>query len=170
MSKDLTLKQTKGVSVINSKTPEQMKEYRKEVIEYTRSLIEKGITNYGAKKEALMKKFSVTDRMAKKYIKYAKEDIEKRRYESQQERRDNMLIQWDGIYREAMQLGDTKSAIEALKEIAKIEGQYAAKQINVSQDVKHTTDLSHLSAEQLLMIQNMIDKPNNTIDIGHEEV
>lgn len=170
MSTDLTLKHTKGVSVIKAKTREELKEYRKEVIDFTRSLIEKGITNYGAKKDALMKKFNVTDRMAKKYIKYTKEDMVKRKEAQQEEALFTAVIQLEYLYRMAIEAKNFKEAREVQSEIIKLKGIAAPKQININSEVKHQADLSHLSTEQLLLMQQIYNNPQGTINIPHEEV
>lgn len=170
MNTDLPLKYTKGVGVIKSKTREEMKEYRKEVIDFTRSLIEKGVTNYGAKKEALMKKFNVTDRMAKKYIKYAKEDMLKRKDAENQESLATMIIQLEYLYRMAVEANNFKEAREVSSEIIKLKGLAAPKQVSIKTQVKHQPDLSHLSTEQLLLMQNIYNNPQGTIDISHDAV
>jgi hypothetical protein len=160
----------KGVTVMNGRTREEHKQYKREVIEYTRSLIEKGVTGYEAKKRALMEKYSVTDRMAKKYIKYTKEDIEGKRFESQQQRRDNMLIIYEGLLKAALAVGDRKEAREVMNAIEKLEGMQAPKAHTIKHETTTKLDYSHLSIEQLQHITNLLDKPNSTIDITHEEV
>ena len=169
MSQDLSLKHSKGVAVMNGTSKEEQKELRKDIIEFTRTCIAKGYS-YKEKTDALSARYGVTNRQAKKYVAYTREDIRKRKNENMSQEIDDVVIKLDYLYRQCVAAGDTKAALAALNQLIKLRGYEAPKQLLVKQEVTAKTDLSHLTPDELLLMQQRINKSNGTIDIGHEEV
>jgi hypothetical protein len=169
MSKDLTLKNTKGVTAMNSTTPEEQIKKRKDVIEFVQELKDKSI-RYGDIVKAVMQKFSFTDRWAKQHIKFQKESSLKRLHESQESGKADMIDKLWFLHKKAMEINSFKEAREILAEISKLQGYQAEKKFSIKTEVTAKTDLSHLSLEEKMKLRDMLTKPNNTIDITHEEV
>lgn len=168
MSKDLTLRNTKGVNAMNNTTPEEQIKKRKDVIEFIQELKDQG-NRYGDIVKAVIKKFSFTDRWAKRHIKYQKESSIKRLHETQESGRADMIDKLWYLHAEAMKTKSFKEAREILAEVIKLQGYQAPKQIKITQEITAKNDLSHLSLEEKVKLRDMLTRPN-TIDITHEEI
>ena len=147
---------TKGTDIMNIKSKEELKELRKDIIETTRNMMGRGFT-YKMKMDALATQYGVSTRQAKKYIKYTREDIQKRRQEDYAMEFDLVLIKLDTLYREMMAAGKLDQAAKVLGQLITLRGYEAPKAIMVKQQVDFRHDLSHLTEAQLLQITSLLD-------------
>ena len=160
------LKEEKGIAQMNGKSKEELKELRKNIIEFTRTLIAKGFS-YKMKMDALAQEYDVSVRQAKKYITYTLEDIRKRKQESYSKEFDEVLIKLDYLYSQNIQEGNLKDALSALNQLIKLRGYEAPKALLIKQETTVKTDLSHLKPEELKQIQALLTRSElKVIDIS----
>lgn len=158
MSQEITsLKDSKGVGVMNTKTRDELKELRKEIIEQCRGFIGRGYT-YKMKIDALCTLYGVSTRQAKTYIKYTREDITKRKQEHFEKEYDEVLIKLDTLYREMFSSGNLVGAAKVLDQLIKLRGYEAPKLLMVKQEVQVKQDFSHYSEAELLQLNALLSK------------
>lgn len=162
-------KLSKGVSKINSSTPEERKEFRKDVIEACRNMIAKGYS-YKQKIDTLATLYGVTTRMAKKYIQWTNEDIDKRKQEKDSRGRDYMMIQLEALYRELFSQGKFVEASKILNQISDIKGYEAPKNLRIETTSTPKIDLTHLSLEDKIDILRKLNKSDTPEDNQEGEV
>jgi hypothetical protein len=149
----------KGTDSMNTLTKDEQKELRRDIIETCRTMIGRGYT-YNMKVDALCKHYEVSIRQAKKYLSYTKADIQKRKQENYQAEYDEVLIRLDTMYTDLYKAGNIPEALKVLNQLIKLRGYEAPKQLMIKQEVDVRNDLSHLSAEQLLLLQNLLNPSN----------
>lgn len=150
---------SKGVTAMNTHTPAELKELRKEIIEEARAMIGMGWT-YITKVKALSTRFGVSERQAKKYIAWTRDDIQKRKQESYEREYDEVLIKLEWLYTQNVTQCKLKDAADILKQLITLRGYEAPKKLMIASQIEVKTDLSHLKPEELLMIQALLSKSN----------
>lgn len=161
-------KLSKGVSKINNSTPDERKEYRRDVIEACREMIARGY-GYKRKLDTLAQNYGVTTRMAKKYLQWTNQDIEKRREEKKTRGRDYMLIQQEFLYEQLIQEKKYAEANKVLKEIRELEGYDAAKKINFETNTTPLLGTGNLTLQQKIEILKMLNPGENNSDTQGED-
>lgn len=112
----------KGVNLINSRTPAEAREHRREVLEAVHECKIRGFS-HPESVDALRKQFQVSRDMAREYITWYKQEKQKQRHVDFEEKRRLLWDRSEHIYGKAIELaeisGDYKQAFEITKEQAK---------------------------------------------------
>ena len=104
----------KGVNLINSRTPAETKEHRREVLEAVHEAKVKGFS-HPETVEALRQRFQVTRDMAREYITWYNQDRRAKRSTNLEDKHMTTWDRWEFMYGKAIKLaettGDYKDAI-----------------------------------------------------------
>jgi hypothetical protein len=113
----------KGVQLINSRTPAEAKEHRREVLEAVHECKVRGFSHQEST-DALRQKFNVTRDMAREYISWYKQEKQKERTLTLEEKRRLVLDRFEFMYGKAIEAaeatGDYKQAIDINDKMGKM--------------------------------------------------
>ncbi|WP_149867181.1 hypothetical protein [Solirubrum puertoriconensis] len=153
------MKGAKGLQVINSMSKTELKEKRREYIEFTRTMIGRGFT-YTQMVDAIRQKYGVAVRQAKNYVKETKDQIRKELGEEQEKDRADVVTKLWQLYRDLYASNQLKEAAKVLDQYIKLKGMEAPKTMAIMQKTEVTHDYSHLSPEEILELTTKLSNPN----------
>jgi len=161
----------KGLDAMNSKSKKEHKSAKEEKIQYVLQLYAAG-WKYTEVVEQFMTKFECTNRWAKKYLSLANERLSEKNLDSNIKSANKLALQYDLMYRMALEkgkLGDAIAALNAKKNLLGLDG--VIKTANLNVEVGEKLDLSKLDLDTLKKLRDSfnIKSADDVIDNDKED-